>query len=56
MPGLLKEITALQEDEAVSNPVEITIDYFESALWKALCNSDEHRFQSLLNHLRQVRT
>lgn len=48
MPDLLAEYP---EDEraANNNPDEINSDYLESEIWKALRNSNQERFQSLLD-------
>jgi hypothetical protein len=50
MPDLLSEYP---EDEgaaaANNNPDEINSDYLESEIWKALRNSNQERFQSLLD-------
>lgn len=51
MPDLLEEFP---EDEAATNnnPDEVTSEYLESELWKALRNGNQPRFQSLLETIQ----
>jgi hypothetical protein len=48
MPDLLSEYP---EDAAAANnnPDEMNSDYLENEIWKALRNSNQERFQSLLD-------
>lgn len=51
MPDLLTE---QPEDDATTNnnPEEVTSDYLEAELWKALRNNNPERFQSLLDTIQ----
>ena len=50
MPELLAEQP--EEDTTNNNPEEVTSDYLESELWKALRNNNADRFQSLLDTIQ----
>lgn len=51
MPDLIAEYPE-EEAQTNNNPDEITSDYLESELWKALRNDDLERFQSLLDTIQ----
>lgn len=49
MPDLLADYPEDEGETANNNSEEMTSDYLESEIWKALRNNNMERFQSLLH-------